>query len=222
MVRAGIMSEPPDNPKIYHITHVVNLATIVHEGEILSDARMLASKPDYTVVGMSDIKRRRLEEIEVSCHPGTRVGQYVPFYFCPRSIMLYILYMANHPNLTYRGGQRPIVHLQADLHTVIQWARDSGRRWAISDRNAGIYVTEFYDGHDALNKVDWQAVASTDFRSMKVKEGKQAEFLMHESFPWELVERIGVVDSRVKAQVEEAIRSAGHKSLVNVEREWYY
>ena len=148
------MSEVPENPKIYHITHVDNLATIVHAGEILSDARMLALNPSCTVVGMSDIKRRRLEEIEVSCHPGTRVGEYVPFYFCPRSIMLYILYMANHPDLTYRGGQRPIIHLQADLYTVIQWAQNKGRRWAISDRNAGIYVAEFYNSHDDLNEVD--------------------------------------------------------------------
>ena len=53
-------------------------------------------------------------------------------------------------------------------------------------------------------------------------EGKQAEFLMHESFPWDLVERIGVVDSSRKTQTEEAIGSASHKPLVNVEREWYY
>ena len=216
------MSEPPDNPKIYHITHVDNLDAIVHAGEILSDARRLASPTDCTIVGMSNIKRRRLEEIEVSCHPGTRVGEYVPFYFCPRSIMLYILYVANHPDLTYRGGQRPIVHLQADLHAVIQWARDSGRRWAVSDRNAGTYVAEFYNSHDDLNEVDWEAVASTDFKSMKIKEGKQAEFLMHESFPWELVERIGVVDSQRKVLAEEAIDAADHKPLVNVEREWYY
>ena len=113
------MSELPDNPKIYHITHVDNLAAIAHADKILSDARRLTSTTNCTVVGMSSIKRRRLEEIEVSCHPGTRVGEYVPFYFCPRSIMLYILYMANHPDLAYRGGQRSIIHLQADLYAVI-------------------------------------------------------------------------------------------------------
>jgi len=50
----------------------------------------------------------------VKCHPGTKVGQYVPFYFCPRSIMLYILHRGNHPDLDYREGQGPILHLQAD------------------------------------------------------------------------------------------------------------
>ena len=83
-------------------------------------------------------------------------------------------------------------------------------------------MAEFYNSPEGLNEVDWQAVASIDFRSMEVREGKQAEFLMYKSFPWELIERIGVVDSRIKAQTEEAIDAAAHKPLVNVESEWYY
>jgi hypothetical protein len=57
---------------------------------------------------------------------------------------------------------------------------------------------------------------------MEVKEGKQAEFLMYDSFPWELIERIGVIDARAKAQVELGIASADHKPLVTVEPGWYY
>ncbi len=56
--------------------------------------------------------------MEVKCHPGTKVGEYVPFYFCPRSVMLYILYMGNHPELGYRGGQAPIVHLSASRYAT--------------------------------------------------------------------------------------------------------
>jgi hypothetical protein len=45
---------------------------------------------------------------------------------------------------------------------------------------------------------------------------------MHDSFPWELVERIGVIDERVKTKVETAINSARHKPLVTIEQGWYY
>lgn len=71
------MPAPPD-PKIYHITHLDNLAGIV-DGLIWSDAERIARNLNCTVVGMSEIKRRRLEEIEVDCRPGTMVGEYVPF-----------------------------------------------------------------------------------------------------------------------------------------------
>ena len=33
--------------------------------------------------------------------------------------MLYVIHCANHPELAYRGGQQPIIHLEADLHQHI-------------------------------------------------------------------------------------------------------
>ena len=106
------MTTPPSQPKIYHITHVDNLISIVDAGGIEADSRRVGQGGVQTSIGMTEIKRRRLYEIEVSPHPGTMVGEYVPFYFCPRSIMLYILYMGNHPDLTYRGGQGPVMHMR--------------------------------------------------------------------------------------------------------------
>jgi len=67
--------------KIYHITHLGNLTRIVAAGRLWSDAKRLELGLECEIVGMSEIKRRRLEEIEVSCFPGTQVGEYVPFYF---------------------------------------------------------------------------------------------------------------------------------------------
>ena len=133
------MPIPPAQPKIYHITHVDNLSSIVKRG-LVSDAVMSARDGPATSIGMSNIKQRRLG-LPMDCHPGDYVGDYVPFYFCPRSIMLYILHMGNNPELTYRGGQDPIVHLEADMETVVQWANDVGRRWAFSLSNAGAYYT---------------------------------------------------------------------------------
>jgi hypothetical protein len=171
---------------------------------------------------MSQIKRRRLHEIEIGCHPGTTVGQYVPFYFCPRSIMLYILHRENHPDLDYRGGQEPILHLQADLRGAVEWANENGRPWAFSDGNAGARYTRFYNDLSRLEVIDWGAVAATDWQHPLVKEAKQAEFLMLDCFPWELVETIGVLDQQTLRDVSRIIQGAQHKPLVSVQRSWYY
>ena len=106
-----IMSQIPQNPKIYHITHIDNLDNILRDDVLWSDAKRLEHGLECEIVGMSEIKRRRLDELEVKCHSGTMVGEYVPFYFCPRSIMLYILYMGNHSDISYREGQSRILHL---------------------------------------------------------------------------------------------------------------
>jgi len=215
------MSEIPKHPKIYHITHINNLEGIISDKVIWSDAKRIEMGLGCEIIGMSEIKRRRLMELDVHCHPGTKVGQYVPFYFCPRSIMLYILYKGNHPDITYRGGQEPILHLQSDLKRVIQWAQESNVRWAFSDRNAGERIANFYKTPDKLDKVNWQAVEATDFRPMLIKEGKQAEFLIYESFPWELIEKIGVHSKTVANNVIQKVGKS-QADMVSIEQSWYY
>jgi hypothetical protein len=216
------MTTPPDRPKLYHITHVDNLRAIVVDGALVSDAEMIRRGGPTQAIGMSEIKRRRVEELEVGSHPGTKVGDYVPFYFCPRSVMLFVIHRANHPDLTYRGGQECIAHLEADLHTVVAWAAANGRHWAFSLSNAGAYYTEFRSRLDELDQLDWDAIAATDFRPAAVKEHKQAEFLLHECFPFELVERIGVRSARTHAQVVAALAGARHRPTIEVRQEWYF
>jgi len=216
------VSRVPDQLKIYHITHVDNLARIVEGGCLWSDARRLEEDCQCTIIGMSRIKQRRLQEIEVTCHPGTHVGQYVPFYFCPRSIMLYILHRGNHPDLDYHEGQGPIIHLQADLRKVVEWAPENGRSWAFTDRNAGSYCVSFYSDLAHLGALDWDAIASTEWRDPLVKEAKQAEFLVFDAFPWSLIQEVGVLDRRTLERVNRILHHAAHKPLVSIERDWYY
>jgi hypothetical protein len=171
---------------------------------------------------MSTIKRRRLEELRVKCYTEDFVGEYVPFYFCPRSIMLYILYRADHPELSYRGGQGPIVHLEADLNATVVWAESHGRRWAFTLSNAGARYTEFRNDLDDLDEIDWAAVANDDFRSPEVKEGKQAEFLAHQACHWNLIRRIGVLSEPIRARVLAAVNGAEHRPPVAVRPDWYF
>jgi hypothetical protein len=170
---------------------------------------------------MSDIKRRRLS-LPVRTYAGDSVGDYVPFYFCPRSIMLFLIRCGNHCDLAYRGGQEPIVHLEADFHEVITWADMNQKKWAFSLSNAGAVYAEFRNRLDQLDEIDWDAVRATDFRSPRIKEGKQAEFLFHEFFPWGLVRRIGVNSTVVHRQVAQAMATAQHKPTVEICRQWYF
>ena len=210
----------PVNPKIYHIVHVDNRASIVADGCLWSDAVMV-QRQGGTVIGMGGIKQRRLG-LPVSCHNGTKVGEFVPFYFCSRSIMLFVIHCANHPELAYRGGQQPIVHLEADLHRVIQWAEANGRRWAFSLSNAGAVYTQFRGRLDQLGEVNWNAVAAADFRPADIKEGKQAEFLVQRSFPWHLVERIGVHSPGIVPRVSGAMQGAAHRPRIEIKNDWYF
>ncbi len=215
------MTAAPAQPSIYHITHVDNLSAILADDCLWSDSAMIEHGGPKASIGMSAIKKRRLR-LPVKCHPGDHVGDYVPFYFCPRSIMLYLIHMANHPELTYRGGQKPILHLEADLHETVAWADSEGRRWAFSLSNAGAVYTAFRKRLDQLDEIDWKAAAATDFREPEIKEGKQAEFLLRESFPWHLVRRIGVRTAAVRHRVASTLAASRHRPPVEVLPEWYF
>ena len=216
------MTPPPDLPKIYHITHVDNLRGIVADGGLLCDREMLNRGGPNQTIGMSGIKRRRVEELAVDCHPGTKVGEYVPFYLCPRSIMLYVIHRANQEELTYRGGQGSIVHIEADLHTVIRWAEANGMLWAFSLSNAGARYTEFRSRVDELDQLDWPAIAARDFRPAAVREGKQAEFLLYGRFPFELVEAIGVQSAAIQQRAATTIAASNPRLSIAVRPDWYF
>lgn len=211
----------PTQPKLYHITHIDNLPSILASGKLWSDAIMIAQGGPSASIGMSSIKQRRLR-LPVKCHPGDYVGEYVPFYFCPRSIMLYLLFRGNHPDLNYTGGQTPILHLEADLSAVVQWAEGADQRWAFTLSNAGAAYTEFRSHLDQLNEINWSAVASSNFRDAVIKEGKQSEFLVRDFFPWGLVQRIGVYSTTTYQQVMRVLSGFPHPLRVEIRNEWYF
>ncbi len=171
----------PAEPKIYHIVHIDRLPSIIAENGLLCDAEIARRSLPGTNIGMNNIKRRRLQELTLDSHPRLHVGDCVPFYFCPRSIMLYVIHRANSPELTYRGGQTPIIHLEANLYQAVAWAEKHGRRWAFTTSNAGTRFFEDYSDLTQLDKVDWQAVRATDWQNYKHE--KQAEFLVEKQFP---------------------------------------
>jgi hypothetical protein len=148
------------------------------------------------------------------------VGDCVPFYFCPRSVMLYLLHKANLHGLSYQGGQRPIVHLEADLRAGVEWANQNDRRWALTLSNAGSYYFEDRCDLDCLHEIDWDAVKARYWQHCK--ERKQAEFLLERSFPWHLVERVGVSSEATYRGVVQALPASGHRPPVEILSDWYY
>lgn len=216
------MTTPPIHPKVYHITHVGNLASIVADGHLLCDRAMIERGGPARTIGISDIKRRRVEELEISCRPGTKVGDYVPFNFCPRSVMLFVIHCSNNRDLDYRGGQEPVVHLEADLHEVVSWASTHSVSWALSLGNAGARFTEFRSQLADLGELNWAAIAASYWRPSDVKEAKQAEFLVQERFPFTLVRRIGVHSDEVSRQVAAALEPSSHKPPIAIRPDWYY
>ncbi|WP_186045250.1 type II toxin-antitoxin system toxin DNA ADP-ribosyl transferase DarT [Burkholderia gladioli] len=211
----------PANPKIYHIVHVDRLTSIIANKALWCDGRVIRQAAEGTTIGMAGIKKRRLEELTLDSHDGLKVGECVPFYFCPRSVMLFLIHKRNE-ELAYKGGQGPIVHLEADLREAVAWAEEKGKRWAFTLSNAGSYYFEDRCSLDQLHEIDWDAVRTDQWKGKYLMEHKQAEFLVENRFPWGLIRRIGVHSDRIYRQVLNLLPEDGHRPTVEVKSGWYY
>lgn len=206
-------------PKIYHIVHMDRLASIVKDKYLWSDAEARRRSSLGTEIGISSIKQQRSTR-RLSSHQGLRVGECVPFYFCPRSVMLHMIWRGNDDRLSYREGQDSIIHLEADLRRAVAWAEQHGLRWAFTLSNAASRYFEDRCDLAQLEEIDWNAVNARYWK--ECKEGKQAEFLTERQFPWEGFSRIGVLPRQVCEQVKGTLQAAEHKPPVEIKPDWYY
>jgi hypothetical protein len=204
---------------IFHITHVDNLPTIISNG-LGCDATASTAGVTRVDIGYSQIKERRARR-EVSRGPGGTLNDYVPFYFGARSPMLYTISQGNVPQ--YRDGQESIVHLQLDAEEIAV----AGLPYVFTDGHAVIEISTFNDDlAEVADHVDlelmhrryWYDTLQDPDRMRR----RQAEFLVHGSVPWTLVERIGVMTDACKVQVAAIVATAGHQPPIDVRPDWYY
>ena len=201
---------------IYHITHVQNLSLIVASGSLLSHSQMLSEQTTPVNISHQNIQDYRANKV-VPCGPGGTLHNYVPFYFAPRSPMLCSLYHGKVAGHT--GGQRPIIHLVSNVQSI----QENNIDFVFTDGHGRVELSEFYDDLDNLEEVDWEVMRARYWSDTDVdpdrKRRRQAEFLVHNSLPWELISEIGVIDTTIRDDVLRIIRPVAYKPIVNIREE---
>ena len=100
---------------IMHFTHVNNLPGVLVTGYLQADNLVDRSSALKVEAADLDIKAVR-KSAQVPLAPYGCVADYVPFYFAPRSPMLYKLHKGRVPN--YTNGQDPLVYLVSSAEAV--------------------------------------------------------------------------------------------------------
>jgi hypothetical protein len=210
------MAIDPDKTHIFHITDIANLDAIIAEGGLHSDANMVLAGAKPTVIGFAHIKQRRLDAYRVPCCNNRFVGEFVPFYFCPRSPMLYTINKGNAGRPA--GCQKSIVHLVSTVGKGISL----DRLWAISDGNAGADYTEFSNSVADLNNLDWEIIRSMNWAGERRRPKKQSEFLVADFFPWSSITEIGCQNEEASGAVRRITQHLQNVPYVHTEPNWYY
>ena len=204
---------------IYHITSIDNLPSILGSGCLVCPNMHPQDGIAYTSIAHSTIQAVRTRK-RIPCGPGGVLHDYVPFYFAPRSPMLYSL----HNNFVegYSRGQRPIIHLVSSVEAV----QGASLPYVFSEGQGIVALTRFFDDPKDLDKIDWGVMPLTMWRDT-IQDGdrkrrRQAEFLVFNTFPWSLVHTIGVVDTVIKRQVDNILEEYAIRPFVACHPGWYY
>jgi len=204
---------------IYHITHVDNLPAILAAGALWSDARLTAKAAAPKNIAHDHIKQRR-ERTPVSVPPHGVVADYVPFYFCPRSPMLYAFMGGTVSGAT--GAQQDILHLVLDAESLVE----AGLACVHTDGNAASQPLRFFPGVAGFGSLRWEVIQSWSWRDTPEdndrKRSKQAEFLVHDAVPWGCVKSIGAMTEATRNRAIAALAPAAHRPPVAVQPKWYY
>lgn len=212
----------PQTIRAYHIVHCDRLASILKDGFLYSDSEIAQRhNGEGTVIGYDHIKARRLAT-PVTAGSDLTVGGCVPFYYCPRSVMLYVIWKRDSEELAYKGGQNDIVHLVFDPVELANWTQLNTLRYYVTDCTAACFYFTAYDDIDALNILDWTAINATLWRGMT--DRKQAEFLVERCVPVSLLREVGVIDQEHARYVGQLLKLHGldKQVVVNVVPRWYY
>ena len=120
----------------------------------------------------------------------------------------------------YTRGQEPVIHLVSSTEAVAA----GGLAWVFTEGHAVMDYTDFFDDFADLDKIDWPLMRSKYwFDSDEYPDRcrrRQAEFLVHDFFPWDLVSEIGVCNAATEQEVHQIL--AGAKIPVSVKGAWYY
>jgi len=198
--------------KVSHITHIDNLNSILAQGCLWSDHKRIELGLVNQNIGYSHIKQRRLVR-PVNVATGGTIGQYVPFNFCPRSVMLFVIHKGHDD---YQGGQERVLHLISDIDTI----RLTNDNCFFTDIHADLDYAEQIDDFTRITELDLKRINQRYWSDFK--EEKQAEFLAFESVAWHTIRQIGVKTQAIAEEVSVLLQAVQHKPEVVVRPQWYY
>ena len=204
---------------IYHITHIGNLSLIVEQDGLWCDTERLKRNLSVTGIAYQHIKDRRARK-RIRVAAGGTLADYVPFYFGPRSPMLYAIHQGHVSG--YEGGQQRVLHLVSSAERAVEL----DTAWCFTDGHAEMGPTLFFDDWSNKDRVDWELTQSEwwydDAEHPDRRRRRQAEFLVHRVFPWSAIESVGICDEAIAAEVEAVLEGATHRPAIRVQPDWYY
>jgi hypothetical protein len=199
----------PANIWLYRITHIANLEHDLLHG--LHIAKSSNGNPHYLQIGDSSLITYR-KEIAAPDPPGGTLSDFIPFYFGPRSPMLFQIASGWEDIRKY--PQEEIIYYISSLNLI----KSAGLEYFFTDGHARSRTSTAYTNDADLEKLDWDVIYSSIWKSdesdLRRKEKKQSEFFVKKYVPFDCIQHIGVYNKNAEQKVLSLSRT--HQIVVPV------
>ena len=211
--------QAPARIDLFRMVHHANIPHILDRG--LCNRSHPQFDPNYVDIGHPEIVgRRRAQPVGIAGYGD--LGDYVPFYLCGHTPMLYNIITGKHGLMA--RPQRDIVLIHCPLPRIVA----AGCRYFYTDGNAKVEISKVYTDLGDIDKLDWEAIRSDDFRIAehgpdRIRR-KHAEFLVREHVPLECIGALIVLDAERKQEMEALLdgRGLSIKVIADTNGKWFF
>lgn len=162
---------------LYRMTHIENISHILEYG--ITHVSSLHANLNYTPIGDASLINTRNEFL---LDNGKKLGDYIPFYFCILTPMLYVIQRGYNVK---KVDSENIIYCVSSVQKII----DTNIDFVFTDGHAIETISSQYTSqniNDIENLIDLKIAKDPNFKDLNdldKKRRKQAEFLVSSDIP---------------------------------------
>ena len=209
--------ESVGDQRIYHLTHIRNLAGILASGAILADANDSWTTDPPVNLSSSETRQSR-RATAVSGLGSANVAEFVPFFLVANSTMWEDI-RSDSPDPRLSSNARGVI--AANFVLLVSTVKNAAEQTqdgaiVVTDGDAAHVLTRFAASTESSERMLRRLRADDNAETIV-----EAELLVKHSLPFELVTLIGVANDRVRDEVRGMLKSSAHSPKVSVYPPWF-
>lgn len=189
----------------YRICHIKNLVHILANGLCTKNHEKASS--DFVTIGNPEIiNSRDITPVKIGGYGF--IGDYIPFYFTPRSIMLYNIITGYKAPLVPKLHKEDVLVIRCLINDIAD-----GNKFFFTDGQANTQITNHFNDLKHLNEIDWQSIQNGNFSKSDGDFDRprryQAEFLIEKHVPVSKIESLHVFNNNAQNYVNSVLDKFG-------------
>ncbi len=202
---------------IFRITHYRNLDFTLQYGLFCPNSNK--ANKNYINIGIEQLIRDR-GNTDVKVDPFGVLNDYVPFYFAPRSPMLYSISKGNVPN--FKGKQSDIIYIVSTIETI----HKNNLKFAFTNRHAFVAYSNHFNKIDDLENIDWEIMNAKYWNNTADDNDRMtrrmAEFLVYHFVPVNCILAIATYNQKVLDYVNQLKKEFNLDIDCGIKSDWYF